>query len=116
MFVENTGIVALIEQAYQRTQPQGSTILVGVPRHDQNIQIHSLPLHHGKVLTGCEGGDTDPTSDIPRYLRLYQRGKLALEPLITDRFEFEDINFALDQVRAGKVGRAMLIMTPESTA
>jgi S-(hydroxymethyl)glutathione dehydrogenase/alcohol dehydrogenase len=108
VFVENTGNVRLIEQAYELTGSKGRTILVGVPRHDQNINIHSLPLHHGKVLTGCEGGDTDPAVDIPRYCRLYQRGKLRLDHLVTHRYPLAEINTALDQVRSGEAGRAML--------
>jgi len=110
VFVENTGIVKLIEQAYRLTTPVGKVICVGVPRHDQNVNIHTLPLHHGKVLTGCEGGDTDPTVDIPRYLNLYQKGKLNLEKVITHRMPFEEINAALDKIRGGEVGRCMLEM------
>lgn len=110
VFVENTGLVRLIETAYALTANSGKTILVGVPKHDEDITIHSLPLHFGKVLTGCEGGSTDPTVDIPRYIRLYQRGKLDLDRLITHRFAFQDINTALDKVRAGEVGRCVLSM------
>lgn len=110
VFVENTGIVKLIEQAYQLTQNTGKTICVGVPRHDQNVNIHTLPLHHGKVLTGCEGGDTDPTVDIPKYLNLYQKGKLHLDRVITHRFSLDKINDALDVIRTGQVGRCMLEM------
>jgi S-(hydroxymethyl)glutathione dehydrogenase / alcohol dehydrogenase len=110
-FVENTGLVRLIEQAYELTAATGKTILVGVPKHDQDITIHSLPLHFGKVLTGCEGGGADPTVDIPRYIKLYQKGKLNLERLITHRFPFSEINTALDRVRAGDVGRCVLSMT-----
>jgi S-(hydroxymethyl)glutathione dehydrogenase/alcohol dehydrogenase len=110
VFVENTGIVRLIEQAYELTAAAGKTILVGVPKHDEDITIHSLPLHFGKVLTGCEGGSTDPAVDIPRYINLYQRGKLALDRLITHRYPFAEINTALDKVRAGEVGRCVLSM------
>jgi len=110
VFVENTGQVRLIELAYKLTAPQGRTILVGVPRHDQDITIHSLPLHFGKVLTGCEGGHTHPTTDIPRYLRLYQRGKLQLDGQITHRFPLDDINNALDAVRKGDTGRCVITM------
>jgi S-(hydroxymethyl)glutathione dehydrogenase/alcohol dehydrogenase len=110
VFIENTGQVRLIELAYKLTAPQGRTILVGVPRHDQDITIHSLPLHFGKVLTGCEGGHTNPTSDIPRYLRLYQRGKLELAAQITHRFPLDDINNALDTVRNGQAGRCVVTM------
>lgn len=110
VFVENTGLVKLIEMAYELTMSQGRTILVGVPRRDQNITIHSLPLHFGKVLIGCEGGNTEPTVDIPRYLNLYRKGKLDLGRVITHRYPFADINTALDKVRAGEVGRCILEM------
>jgi len=108
--VENTGLVRIIEKAYELTNAAGRTILVGVPRHDQDITIHSLPLHFGKVLTGCEGGSTNPTVDIPRYLRLYQRGKLKLDRLMTHRMPFPDINLALEKIRGGEVGRCVLSM------
>ena len=109
--VENTGNVGLIETAYELTAPQGRTILVGVPRHDEDVTIHSLPLHFGKVLTGCEGGQSNPTTDIPRYLKLYRAGKLKLDSLITHRHKLSDINLALDQVRAGEVGRCVIVMS-----
>jgi S-(hydroxymethyl)glutathione dehydrogenase/alcohol dehydrogenase len=111
VFVENTGQVRLIELAFKLTAPQGRTILVGVPRHDQDITIHSLPLHFGKVLTGCEGGHTYPTIDIPRYLRLYQKGKLQLDGQITHRFPLDEINKALDTVRNGDAGRCVITMS-----
>jgi S-(hydroxymethyl)glutathione dehydrogenase/alcohol dehydrogenase len=69
-----------------------------------------MPLHHGKILTGCEGGNTDPAVDIPRYLKLYEAGKLNLDRVITHRMPFADINAALDKVRAGEVGRCVLSM------
>ena len=112
VFVENTGLVRLIEQAYHLTAPQGRTILVGVPRHDEDVTIHSLPLHFGKVLTGCEGGHTNPPVDIPRYLRLYRHGKLRLDDLITHRMPLESINEAIGLMRAGQVGRCVLSLTP----
>jgi len=112
VFVENTGVVRLIEQAYELTVPQGRTILVGVPPFDQDITIHSLPLHFGKVLTGCEGGHSNPPIDIPRYLNLYQKGKLKLDEQITHRFSLYDINAALDTVRRGEAGRCIVRMTP----
>ncbi len=109
--VENTGIIKLIELAYAITAPKGRTILVGVPRFDQDITIHSLPLHFGKVLTGCEGGHSIPNEDIPRYLNLYRKKKLRLDDLITHRCELSGINDALDDIRAGRVGRCMISMS-----
>ena len=110
VFVETTGNVKLIEEAYRLTGSQGKTILVGVPRAGEDITIHSLPLHFGKVLTGVEGGETYPTTDIPRYARLYQAGKLKLDDLVTHRFPLAEVNRALDVVRSGESGRVMLEM------
>jgi S-(hydroxymethyl)glutathione dehydrogenase/alcohol dehydrogenase len=111
VFVENTGRVKLIETAYELTGNTGRTICVGVPKHTENVNIHTMPLHHGKVLTGCEGGDTNPAVDIPRYLKLYEAGKLNLDRVITHRMPFAEINAALDKVRAGEVGRCVLSIT-----
>lgn len=108
--IENTGNVKLIEAAYRLTANQGRTILVGVPRHDQDITIHSLPLHFGKTLTGCEGGHSNPTLDIPRYLKLHESGKLKLDEYITHRFPLAEVNQALDVVRSGEAGRVVLTM------
>ena len=80
----------------------------GVPAHDQDITIHSLKLHFGKILTGCEGGQTEPSEDIPRYLRLHEAGKLVLDGLVTHRFPLEKVNDALDALRSGDAGRCML--------
>ena len=109
--IETTGNVRLIEAAYRMTAAQGRTILVGVPKHNEDITIHSLPLHFGKVLTGVEGGHTYPTVDIPKYVRLYRDGKLRVDGLITHRMPFADINTALDKIRAGEVGRCVLHMS-----
>ena len=111
VFVENTGLVKLIEAAYELTGPKGRTILVGVPRHDQDITIHSLPLHFGKVLIGCEGGETEPQVDIPRYLKLHAKGRLDLARLITHRYPLSENNQALDEVRAGRVGRCAVTLS-----
>lgn len=109
--VENTGNVKLIELAYELTAPQGRTILVGVPKHNENITIHSLPLHFGKVLTGCEGGQSNPPVDIPRYLKLYELGKFRLNELITHRYCLANINEAVLDLQNGIVlGRCVIQM------
>ncbi len=109
VFIDNTGIPSIIEMGYGLTAPQGRTILVGVPKSGSNISIHSLPLHFGKVLTGSHGGEAIPETDIPRYLRLYRSGKLALRPLITETFTLDRINEAIAGMRDGSItGRCVI--------
>ena len=105
---ETTGNSKVIEQAYELTNPEGKTILVGVP--NDKISIYSLPLHFNKVLTGSHGGDSVPDNDIPRYIRLIKHKKMTLENLITHEFKLSEINKALDLFRSGKAGRIVINM------
>jgi S-(hydroxymethyl)glutathione dehydrogenase/alcohol dehydrogenase len=108
--IDTTGAVRAIETAYDVSGPTGRTVLVGQPHHAENISIHTLAIQRGKTIVGSEGGQTNPTADIPRYLRLYEAGRLRLDELITHRFPLADVNTALDEVRAGRVGRCVIEM------
>ena len=117
VFVECTGLVSLIELAYDLTTPAGGrTVLVGRPKFDQDLTIHSFlsqfggPDDSGKILKYSQGGQTVPELDIPRYIRLYRQGKIKLDSLITHRYRLEDINSALDEIRKGDVGRCLISM------
>lgn len=109
IFVDCTGNVDVIEQGYSIAQ---KTILVGQPHCGQDLILHNMRQHYcGKILMDSQGGLTNPTVDIPRYLKLYRRGKLNLNDLITDRCALFRVNEALDEIRAGNVmGRCMLRM------
>jgi len=107
--IDNTGNVSVIQSAYEITNKTGTTVLVGVPPKGRKASIYTLPLHFEKRLTGSHGGDTKPEVDIPRYVRLYQSGKLNLQPLIGKRCQLDDVNSALDELRAGSFpGRCLL--------
>jgi len=108
--IDTTGRARVIEQAYELTSATGKTILVGVPRKGDDVSIHTLPLHFEKVLRGSHGGGTEPHRDIPRLLRLVERGKLELAGLITHEFPLERINEAIDLVRSGDAGRVLIDM------
>ena len=109
VFIDNTGVPAVIEQGYRLTHGQGRVILVGVPRQGSNVSLHTLPLHFGKVLTGSHGGESQPAQDIPRYLRLLQQGRLQIERLVSARYPLEEINTATAAMRDGATaGRVMI--------
>ncbi len=111
VFIDNTGNPTIIEMGYALSGPLGRIILVGVPRRDNDVSIHSLPLHFGKSISGSHGGETVPEVDIPKYLRMYQRGKLSLKELITETYTLDDINEAIEGIRNGSIsGRCMIKM------
>jgi S-(hydroxymethyl)glutathione dehydrogenase/alcohol dehydrogenase len=111
VFIDNTGVPAVIEMGYQLSQREGRVILVGVPRLGQNLNVYSLPLHFGKVLSGSHGGECQPDRDIPRYLRLLERGSLQLDRFVSARFRLEEINAAISAMRDGATaGRVMITL------
>lgn len=107
--IDNTGVPELIQLAYELTKPQGRTILVGVPKKGNNISIYSLPLHFGKIIKGSHGGETNPTTDIPRYVKLLDAGVLKLEKIISKEFSLQDINTAIGAMRSGELAGRCLI-------
>ncbi len=110
--IENTGVADVIETAYEVTAPQGRVILVGVPpKAARHPSFYTLPLHFKKVLTGSEGGDCRPETDIPKLVRLCQTGRLDLRDLVCKRYRLEGINEAIDDLKNGRVaGRCMVMM------
>lgn len=111
VFVECTGSVDIIAQAYELTAPSGNTIMVGQPPYGKSLTINSMNKHYGgKKIFASLGGLTNPTDDIIRYLRLYLQGKLNFSGLITHTFQLEDINLALGKMRDGETGRIIIKM------
>ncbi len=108
--IDTTGNGRVIERAYELTHPDGKTILVGVPKHDDKVSIYTLPLHFKKVLKGSEGGSSRPHLDIPRYIRLMKTGKLNLSGIITHQFSLDKINHAIALIRTGTAGRVEVVL------
>jgi S-(hydroxymethyl)glutathione dehydrogenase/alcohol dehydrogenase len=113
VFIDNTGLPRVIEAGYRLVNAQGRVVLVGVPKSGNDISIHSLPLHFGKVISGSHGGETIPERDIPRYHALFKAGRLKLRELLTDRCRLEDINEAIGRMRDGRIsGRCLIALSP----
>ena len=109
VFIDNTGLPAIIELGYTLTQRQGRVVLVGVPRRGNAVNLYSLPLHFGKQIIGSHGGETRPQYDIPRYLRMQEQGKLNLEELVSEHYSLAQINRAISAMRDGSTaGRVMI--------
>ena len=108
--VDTTGNARVIETAYELTHADGKTILVGVPRKGDNVNIYTLPLHFKKVLKGSHGGSSAPHVEIPRFIRLMRQGKMKLDGLFTHEFSLDRINPALEAIRSAEAGRVLINM------
>lgn len=106
--VDTTGNARVIEAAYELTHPDGKTILVGVPRNGDKVNIYTLPLHFNKILKGSHGGDVNPGLEIPRLIRLAQSQRLKLNGIFTHKFSLNKINEAITFLRKGEAGRVLI--------
>tara|TARA_B100001248_G_scaffold260540_1_gene249065 strand:+ start:81837 stop:82874 length:1038 start_codon:yes stop_codon:yes gene_type:complete len=106
--IDGTGIPSVIEQAYELTHAKGRCVLFGVMPHEKKVCLHTLPLHFGKILTGSEGGSSQPDKDIPRILRMLEAGCFDPTGLVSHRIPLEETNDAIAKMRSGEVMHAMI--------
>lgn len=106
--IDTTGLKKVRELAYEITANWGRTILVGVPKKGDTMEIDSFPLHFDKILTGSFGGSVNPTDVIPRLISLEQKGSLDFKGMITKIYPLEKINDAIREIRTGNVIRVAL--------
>ncbi len=112
VFVDNTGVPAVIEQGYGLCKPQGRLVLVGVPKAGQTSRLFTLPIHFGKTLVGSHGGEAVPHEDIPRYMTLFAALGIRLDELITACIPLAGINEAIADIRAGSIAGRCVIEMP----
>lgn len=111
--VEASGVASTIEQAFNAVRRGGGLcVFASHPESGKRISIDPFELISGKKIQGSWGGDCQPDIDIPRFADLYLQGRLPLEKLITKRYKLHEINEALDDLEAGRVGRPLIEISP----
>ncbi len=104
------GSVAAINQGLFMSGPRGMTVIVGLPRFSDTLQMPPfIFIKDERVLTGSYMGTTQYQTEIPRLVALYKAGILKLDELITARYPLEDINKAIDLVVKGKALRNVIM-------
>lgn len=106
--IDGTGSPAVVEQAYALASGTGRVVLFGVMPFDRKVSLNTLPLHFGKVLTGSEGGASEPAQDIPRLVRMIQDQQFDPKPMVSHRGSLEDVNDLIGKMRAGEVIHAIM--------
>jgi S-(hydroxymethyl)glutathione dehydrogenase / alcohol dehydrogenase len=109
--VEAAGRAETIEMAFSAVKKNGGLcVFASHPPFGQRISLDPHDLISGKNIRGSWGGESIPDRDIPRFVKLYEKGKLPLERLITHRYKLENINHALEDLEKGVVGRPIIEM------
>jgi Zn-dependent alcohol dehydrogenase len=103
------GSAAALKQGFFMAAPRGTTILIGLVPVRESISFMAFDFLGGeRVLTGCGGGSTRLSIDIPRMVELYREGKLKLDELITDYYPLDRINEAIESTAKGEAIRNII--------
>jgi Zn-dependent alcohol dehydrogenase len=107
---EAAGRAALVESCLAAVRNGGTVVAVGAPPVGQSITIAPAAAFtiSEKKLLGCTLGSAHSLREIPRLIALWQQGHLDLEALLTHRRPIEEINEALDDLRAARGIRTVL--------
>jgi Zn-dependent alcohol dehydrogenase len=99
-----------LEQGLDLLAPSGTLVIVGMPPTGQKISVEAGNIAGaGQKIIGSKMGSTRLRIDIPKLVTLYENGRLKLDELITGRYPLEEINEAIDEVRADKALRNVII-------
>ena len=106
---DGAGAAKIVQDCISACRIGGTTVMVGAPLDPVlEIPIPALFLTHEKKITGSLLGSCNSHRDVPRFIALWQNGKLDFEGMISHRRGIEDINEGLDDMRAGRGIRTVL--------
>ena len=109
--IDTVGNLDLVSQLLPFLSDQGRCILVSLPKKGTSLTVldpNKLFGTEGQRILTTQAGGFDPDTDIKRFVKLYQMGKIDYKSLITHRFKLEDINEAIETLRSGEAGRIMI--------
>ncbi|MET0208933.1 MAG: zinc-dependent alcohol dehydrogenase family protein [Burkholderiaceae bacterium] len=107
---EMAGSIKAMELAYAITRRGGTTITAGLPNPALKFSFSPVSLvGEERTLRGSYIGSSVPTRDIPRYIALYQRGKLPIDRLLGEQLRLEDINAGFDRLATGHTLRDVVV-------
>ena len=107
--IEMAGSVRALELAYKVTRRGGTTVTAGLPPPDATLPLPVVNLvAEERTVKGSYIGTCVPARDIPRFIELYQRGKLPVDRLMSGRMKLEQINEGFDLLREGKAVRQVI--------
>jgi alcohol dehydrogenase len=107
---ETVGSAKVLEQAYAATRRGGTTVTVGLPDPSQSFSVPAVSLvAEERTVKGSYLGSSVPSRDIPRYVALYQAGRLPVDRLLSGTVGLDDLNSAFDVLAAGTSIRQVLL-------
>lgn len=106
---EMAGVPAAARTAYASLRRGGTYIAASLPKADQVLEIPLAALASDeKRVVGSYMGSSVPTRDIPRYVELFQQGRLPVDRLRSAVLELHDCNAGFDRLAEGRAVREIV--------
>ena len=114
---EVAGVVAAMKTAYAVTRRGGTTVSSGLSHHQHTFEVpHAQMVVDERTIKGSYMGSSVVRQDIPKFIRLYQQGKLPVDKLRSGNIGLDGLNVAFDSLAKGDAVRQMLVMHDEFRA
>ncbi len=108
--LEAASAVAALDIAYKITRRGGTTVTVSLPPPSATLNVPAVNLVvDERTLKGSYLGSSVPARDIPRYIALYQAGRLPVDRLVTHRIKLDEINLGFDRLANGEAIRQVIV-------
>jgi aryl-alcohol dehydrogenase len=105
--LDTTAKTHVITQAFGALAKRGQLVLVGLGMGELPIDGREL-MSGGRTVRGCLEGDAVPHDLIGELASMHESGALPLEAIVR-HYPFEQINTAVDDMRAGSAIKPVLL-------
>jgi S-(hydroxymethyl)glutathione dehydrogenase/alcohol dehydrogenase len=106
---EAIGLKQTAQQCIQSLTMGGTATIIGIIAGGQTVEIDPMSLLAEKRVQGCLMGSVRIRIDAPRYIELYQQGRLLLDEMVTRRCRLEDLDEAFAAMNRGEVLRTVIM-------
>ncbi|KAK3070369.1 hypothetical protein LTR53_010567 [Teratosphaeriaceae sp. CCFEE 6253] len=103
------GHEAVTTAAYLSLDKLGTVITIGGSATAKPAFATERTLVNGLTIRGTHQGDSVPRVMIPELIRLWRDGSFPFDLLLT-KFEFEELQKAIDEMHAGRVIKPLLVV------
>jgi alcohol dehydrogenase len=107
---ESVGSEVVLAQAYAATRRGGTTVATGLPHPSRHFAVPAVSLvAEERVVRGSYMGSAVPLRDLPRFVAMYQAGRLPVDRLLTHRLKLDEVNEGFDRLADGHAVRQVIV-------
>lgn len=106
---EAIGLAATAQQAWKMLRRGGTATVIGMIPVGDVVQLPGFEFLYEKKIQGSFMGSNRFRVDMPRYVDLYQQGRLKLDELVSARIGLDEINEGFKNLQGGEVARSVIV-------